>query len=278
MAREVDVDHIMILCENPEAEMNAFRASTGFPEAWPMTDFGAILTGAVWAGRMGIEFARLEGARNAPTRLAGLALSTRLEPWQLAETLRVDGIPHVPPTFISLDPDVELSWTNTLVGGVLTHEPKTLWLGRLFGGDRPLARWLAKMVEQMAAKPGGIERMNAVIKDELAFFVHYHPEATARERREAARDAFASEFPEPVTADFRVSVELDVAQNGSHRTNWERLIGSDIRLPGEWSSPSGVSLRFSPASETRLRHVRIEGLYGEVRALPPSLEEFISLS
>ena len=217
----VDVDHVLILSETPKADLELLQTVTGFPEAWPYRDFGAIQTGAVWAGKMAIEVARLDGARNIPTRLAGLALSTSQAPWDLAEALRAADIKHVPPTFVSADPAREMAWTNTVVGGALDSEPRTFWLGRRFGGRHGLSRWLARVADGMARSPRGLRSLNAVIQGQLLFFLHFDPADEAQRRRTLAKADFASRFGGLDAGDYTVSIDLDLAPDSRAATTWK---------------------------------------------------------
>lgn len=267
MISGLDIDHVMIACDEPEADFRAFQSATGLPEAWPYSDFGAIKTGAVWAGKTAIEFARLEGAKPFPTRLAGLAFSTDLEAWDLAETLKQLGIAHVPPTHIAPDPEGRMAWTNTVIGGFLRGEPKTMWLGRRFGGASGLARWMSRMVEGMLARPGGLKRLNSVIGEQMAFFIAFEPKHEADERREQARTA--------LTTEIGVAIELGLPEAGRERDKWQALLSAAPVLPAQWVSPSGVFLRFLPANEATLECIRLYGCAPLAKSLPDHLANII---
>ncbi|MBR9824949.1 MAG: hypothetical protein GYB36_03990 [Alphaproteobacteria bacterium] len=247
MIAGLDIDHIMIACDDPRTDFETFKELTGYPEAWPYNDFGAIKTGAIWVGQTAIEFAKLEGAKSYPPRIAGLALSSSLEPWDLADALKGLGISHVPPTHIAPDSEDRLSWVNLMIGGFLTGEPRTLWLGRRFGGGSGFARWMSRMAENMAAKPGGLQRLNGVLDKQMAFFIRYLPEQTAIDQRAAAQLSLSS----TISARIEIGLGASALQAG----NWSSLIGSDITPGCEWESPSGTVLSFLTTDRAELQRI-----------------------
>lgn len=272
MSDGLDVDHVMILSETPKEDMAAFARAADLPDAWEFMDFGAIKSGGVWAGKTAIEFAYLEGAKNSPTRLAGLALSSDMAPWPLTDALRDQRLKHVPPTHVMPADDTPMSWTNTLVGGLLTGEPKTIWLSR-FGGDRTFTRWLSGRVEKMVGTQKGLRQLNTVIKDQLVFFVHYHPPEIAQEQRSEAQKDFENRHG---ATDVSVKLELSVARK--HRAAWSRLIGIKLSEQSIWQSPSGVALSFNDADTSRLDRVTIAGLAVQPDALPAALQAVIQFT
>lgn len=270
----LDVDHIMISSDDPAGDLAALQDSTGFPEAWPYEDFGSIRTGALWAGRMAIEFAKLEGAPTRAGQIAGLALSSDLDPWPLAEVLRQGGISHLPPTHVAPDPQDRLSWTNTVTRGFLDGEPKTLWLGRRFGGQSGFARWLSKQVEQMARTEAGLKRMNGVLRDQMVFFLQFHPADEADNRREEARRHFrARHDPED---QCRVTVEISMPPGCAEAATWQRLLDQPDSLE-RWVSPSGTELAFIPGPKPALERISIAHVRMPGPPLPDHLAAMIQL-
>lgn len=270
----LDIDHIMISSDDPARDLGAARDSTGFPEAWPYEDFGAIRTGALWAGRTAIEFARLDGAPTRPGQIAGLALSSNLEPWPLAEALRQGGISHVPPTHVAPDPQDRLSWTNTVMRGFLDSEPKTLWLGRHFGGQSGFARWLSKQVEQMAKSEAGLKRMHGVLRDQMVFFIEFAPIDEAERRRTEAIERFRCDHDQENRC--RVAIEICMPPDCAEAQNWHRLLDMPV-AQDRWTSPSGTELRFRAAPKPRLEQIVIEGIGPPSRPLPDYLARLIKL-
>lgn len=268
MIAGLDIDHVMIGCDNPEADFETFKTLTGFPEAWPYNDFGAIKTGAIWVGQTAIEFAKLVGSKPYPTRIAGLALSTELDPWDLADELKHRGISHVPPTHIAPDPEGRLSWENVMISGFLEGEPRTFWLGKKFGGNSSLARWMSRTAQKMASKPAGLQRLNGVLGEQMAFFIRFLPEQEAINRRSEAQRALSGAIS--------TRIEIGLGQNAKQTASWSALIDQEIAPGHRWVSPSGAVLQFLDSDRAGLTRITLQGAKQPSEPLPPHLRETIS--
>ncbi|WP_257445968.1 hypothetical protein [Archangium lipolyticum] len=100
------IDHLMIEAEDPSFLFRLFSETLGMTVAWPLEDFGDLVSGGICAGNVNLEFIRFKRERfgSAPPSLAkgeavfsGLAFEPYDSTASALEALDRRGIPHEEP-------------------------------------------------------------------------------------------------------------------------------------------------------------------------------------
>lgn len=268
------VDHVAIITPTAEADFNAARREMKLPELWPYSDFGPIKTGAIWAGGLGIEFTTLDGAPNEPRRIVGLALSSSMSAWQIAERLRELDIRHTPPVTVEPIGAGGFGWRTVMVGDVISGQPKTIWLGRRFGGSHPMAKWISNVAGWMSQTADGLKRLNAAIDRQIVFFVDYSDLQEAEVRRHDAANALAGLTDDEALE--RPSVEIGLLPGSTAAARWSRLIGERIQV-GRKIGFGATEFEFVWARQAAIRRVILPGLPAGGH-LPSWLNEILSIA
>jgi hypothetical protein len=264
------LDHVVLRTDDPRGLFSLLAGVLRLPVVWDVTEYDFFVSGGVFAGNVYLEAVsfglRQDARRRQPSRaeIWGLAF----EPFSLRESLdelAERGLPHSPPFYsigTRLDREQGLAWTNVTLGGLLSDNWKSFYLGRRLGGNSPFSLLLGKLFSKLLTLRWAGALVSRAMNDPTIYLCEYTHDneslmATACEELERRRGgALGIRCVKEVT--------LGVTRIEEKQASWQNLL-SPIKpiAPATWKVLDGPALRLVSASENR-----IESLVLRVSSLP----------
>ena len=245
------IDHVLIHTQDVERMYALFREVFDLPVVWPVTNYGALISGGGRAGNMNIEIGRFVGFGLPGTRVYGLGFAPSQPTWQMVNGLVARDILHSPPVTMHYEEPIEAKATLTFMRDLLDGPPHTpFWLGRRWGGDTRLGRALSGFSTWMAGTDFGSKAFSQQLRDSMAFMCEYeierHRERLGELTAEWQRTRHGGLFQITGVA----GVDVEISDNWDH---WERLLDrTDLRAHPVHVFQEGPPLRFHSGKKNQL--------------------------
>jgi hypothetical protein len=116
------VDHILLVPDNPRGLFDFFAQELKLPVAWPFREYGQFASGGVFAGNVNLEAAVFSGGSvNSPTKIVGIAFEPSGSTEEVVRELDRRQIAHLEPQSFEMGPEGNKMrmWTNTILEEML---------------------------------------------------------------------------------------------------------------------------------------------------------------
>lgn len=116
------IDHILLVPDNPRALFDFFTQDLKLPVAWPFREYGSFASGGVFAGNVNLEAAVFSGSSvNPQTKIVGIAFEPSGSTEEVVSELDRRRIAHLDPQPFEMGSEgnkIKL-WTNTVLKDML---------------------------------------------------------------------------------------------------------------------------------------------------------------
>jgi hypothetical protein len=116
------VDHILLVPDNPRGLFDFFAQELKLPVAWPFREYGQFASGGVFAGNVNLEAAIFSGSSvNPQTKIVGIAFEPSGSTEEVVRELDRRRIAHLEPQPFEVEPEGNKMklWTNTILEDML---------------------------------------------------------------------------------------------------------------------------------------------------------------
>ena len=116
------IDHILMVPDNPRALFDFFTQELKLPVAWPYREYGSFASGGVFAGNVNLEAAVLSGTSDNPqSKIFGIAFEPSGTTEEVVKELERRQIAHLEPQSFEMGPEGKKMklWTNTILNDML---------------------------------------------------------------------------------------------------------------------------------------------------------------
>jgi hypothetical protein len=116
------IDHILLVPDNPRALFDFFTQELMLPVAWPYREYGSFASGGVFAGNMNLEAAVFSGSSaKSQTKIVGIAFEPSGTTEEVVKELDRRQIGHLEPQPFEMGPagNKMKLWTNTILEDML---------------------------------------------------------------------------------------------------------------------------------------------------------------
>jgi hypothetical protein len=116
------IDHILLVPDNPRGLFDFFTQELKLPVAWPFREYGQFASGGVFAGNVNLEAAVLSGGSVHPqSKIVGMAFEPSGSTEEVVRELDRRRIAHLDPQPFEMGPEGNKMklWTNTILKDML---------------------------------------------------------------------------------------------------------------------------------------------------------------
>lgn len=245
------IDHVLIHTQDLERVFARFRNEFGLPVVWPISDYGALVSGGLRAGNMTIEIGRFRGSGLPGTRLYGLGFAPSGPTWEIVKRLVDRDVLHTPPITMHYEGLIEVKATLTFLRDLLDGSPNTpFWLGRRLGGDNRIGRALSTISTWIARTETGSQAYTKLLGASMAFMCEYHVDRHPARLAELTADWQHTRQGGPYGITGVAGVDVEISTNVA---SWRRLLDRpDLNVNSIHAFSMGPPLRFHAGMSNRL--------------------------
>lgn len=245
------IDHVLIHTQDLERVFARFRNAFGLPVVWPISDYGALVSGGLRAGNMTIEIGRFRGSGLPGTRLYGLGFAPSGPTWKIVKRLVDRDVLHTPPITIHYEGLIEVKATLTFLRDLLDGSPNTpFWLGRRLGGDKRIGRALSTISTWIARTETGSQAYTKLLGTSMVFMCEYHVDRHPERLAELTADWQRTRQGGPYGITGVAGVDVEISTNVA---SWRRLLDRpDLNANSIHAFSMGPPLRFHAGMSNRL--------------------------